>query len=122
MAKKGFLSRLFNRKKEVPELPDPESPVFSIPQVTVSKEIRPSVEMKEDAAVDAVYLRQQMLNFLTVEQIDLLAERLAVDSTHLEGGKGRRVMALLTAVSQQDNLPQLIKLCQELDPKVSWQE
>ncbi len=123
MKKKGFLSRLFQKEeKEKPKPPEKDSPILSMPQIVMSRDSHVGSNSESLGEVDELFLRQQMLNNLSIEQVELIAQKFDMEPTQLEGGKGRKVMGLFTAVSQKNSLPQLVTYCEEIVPSVKWQK
>lgn len=116
--KRGFWARLFG-KKYSPPATSPEPPIV-VPKIELSPDRSWSVKT-DDGAVDAVYLRQQMSNFLTQAQLHQIARQYAIDPDTLEGGKGRQVLIVITAVTQQNQLADLLERCQKRYPDVRWQ-
>lgn len=119
-SKKGFWQRMFGNKKE-PDLPSTKPPI-EIPKITMSRDHSWSVSESAGSDVDEVYLRQQMMNFLSFEQLYALAERFDIEVDALSGGKGRQVMDVITAVSQTHSLADLLTYCQDTFPNVTWQK
>jgi hypothetical protein len=62
-----------------------------------------------------------MLNLLSVEEIEVLAKQLQLPVAQ-SGGKGRRVLAVMTAAQQAGKLAALLELCQTLVPDYDWQK
>lgn len=116
--KRGFWSRLFGKKRPSTNMP-PEHPLV-VPKIELSPDRSWSIQA-EHGAVDAVYLRQQMSNYLTLAQLDEFAEEFGLATDELQGGKGRRVMLMINAVSEQNRLPELLKRCEQRFPDVNWQ-
>ena len=71
--------------------------------------------------VNTIRLREGMLNQLSVDEIDVIAKQLQLPVS-LEGGKGRRVLAVITAAERTDKLDALLALCQTLDPDYDWEK
>ncbi len=123
------LKRLLNRKSASSEA----SAQISIPQAWVDQAqmeagltfSRDTVEAARSAekrhSIDITALRETMLNQLTIEQLDTLAEAIGVDAQQLAGGKGRRVLALLQSAEKTEQLPVLLAACRSIRPNVAWQ-
>ena len=73
------------------------------------------------SAFNTLRLREGMLNQLSVEEIDVIAKQLQLPVT-LAGGKGRRVLAVLTAAERSGKLENLLEFCQTLDPDYDWKK
>lgn len=117
---KGFWSRLFGTKEKTADLPQKDSPINHVPHITLSSDREWSVVATDEGQLDDVFLRQQMLNQLSLAQIHEVATALGLSSDALEGGKGRQVMGLLTAVSYQNKLPSLVAQLQKKFPNIEW--
>lgn len=74
-----------------------------------------------DHGIDLVFLRQQMLNFLSEEQLAAMAAELGLDFDVFPGGKGRKTQAFLGECQRRGLLPRLLAACRALEPAVSWQ-
>lgn len=83
-------------------------------------EVEAARSAERASPVDTIPLREGMLNQLSVEEIDVLAKQLQLPIA-LSGGKGRRVLAVMTAAQQAGKLTSLLELCQTLVPDYDWQ-
>ncbi len=123
------LKRLFKKSPPQPE----NKKQNSIPQawldaaqkeagLTFSREeIEQSRSAEKQHDIDVTYLRQTMLNNLTLEQLNEVAAKIGVAPSQLFGGKGRRVLALLQSAEKGQKVPALLLACQTIRPKISWQ-
>lgn len=120
--KKSWWQRLFGSDEPDSDLPPKDSPLHRVPHISMDGDREWSVVAAEAEGTDSIFLRQQMLNHLSSAQVDELGERFAVPAQRMSGGKGRRVMAVITAVSNQNQLAELLIACQEIQPDVQWGE
>lgn len=99
-------------------------PPIVVPDVKIESPTRPSASASptpDPSGVDAVFLRQQISNHVSLDQLRELAEQMGLDSAEFSGGKGRQVLQLVEAAQAAEALPHLLALCQTLDPSVNWQ-
>ncbi len=99
-------------------------PPITIPDVKIETPARPSAHASptpDSSGIDAVFLRQQISNHVSLDQLRELAEKMDLDSAEFSGGKGRQVLQLVEAAQATEALPTLLALCQTLDPTVNWQ-
>lgn len=117
------LRGLLGGDKPAEDAPGP--PSIKIPEVKVERpspsRVDPALQPPEQSGVDTVYLRQQISNFLNIEQIYALAAQLDIDSTTFDGGKGRQVLQLIQACERQGKVPELLAACRAIAPEVKWQ-
>lgn len=121
---RDFFRRLFGRERRS-TLVDP----IVVPKVAMSR--RTSAQAREgvsedvaeeaETAVDPIFLRQQMSNHFDEATLVLVAETFGLDFAQLSGGKGRRVLQLVTHCEKERQLDVLMARCQELKPTVAWQ-
>lgn len=111
--KAGFWARLFGKKR-------PSSPQnITIPQVELSRDPDWAGQTGEEI-VDPVYLRQLISNYFSLTQLHDTAAKFGISPKKLNGGKGRQVLDVITAVSNQNKLPELLEACQQLLPNIPW--
>ena len=72
--------------------------------------------------VDVTALREAMLNYLRLDQINAVALQIGAAPSQLFGGKGRQVMGLLKSAEKTNNVPALLTACKTLHPDVEWQK
>ncbi|MGB1252483.1 MAG: hypothetical protein ACPG8W_17845 [Candidatus Promineifilaceae bacterium] len=69
---------------------------------------------------NTVELRQKMLNQFSLDDLNAAADIMGIDTAKLEGGKGRRVMALITLSEKSGRLEELIAICKAMKPDATW--
>ncbi len=101
----------------------PEEPKIVIPEVTIQKtrQGQTAVSHPPTASVDPVFLRQQMSNHLDEVQLATIGETIGQDYAALPGGKGRKVLQLVTAFEKEGQLTELLVLCQQQNSSIEWQ-
>ena len=121
-----FQSKLTPSKPSKPQAPIPQDWINQAQKevgTLYSREELASARKAESstsARADTVQLRQMMLNEMSLDDLSAAAEIMGVDATKLEGGKGRRVMALLTLAEKEGRLEALIAVCKAMKPDVNW--
>ena len=105
------------------ETPPAEQPKIVIPEVVLQKtsEGQTAVSQPPITTIDAIFLRQQMSNHLDDSQLARMAAGMALDYVALPGGKGRKVLELVTAFEKEGKLDQLLQQCQAENSDVAWQ-
>ena len=103
-----------------------------IPEIIVA----PDIALKQQAAarrgqskmvegmaegIDPIFLRQQMSNHLTVADLQTIAQTAGTDYDAMVGGKGRRVLQLVTHCEQKQIVDKLLDECKKRKPNVKWQ-
>ncbi|MEM7113973.1 MAG: hypothetical protein AAF614_16180 [Chloroflexota bacterium] len=73
------------------------------------------------AVIDPIFLRQQLSNHLTVTDLQAIAQMVGTDYDTMAGGKGRRVLELVTHCERKQMLEKLLDECQRRKPEVNWQ-
>ncbi len=89
--------------------------------LSTRREVEAARAAEKTIDINPVPLREGMLNELSVDEIDVLAKQLQLPIT-FSGGKGRRVLAVMTAAQQAGKLTSLLELCQTLVPDYDWQK
>ena len=122
--KKSLFGRLFGNNEA--DKSEPAPPPITIPKIEIS---RPDdgfavpkweVVRAENAPYDDVFMRTAMLNGLSADNLTHIVQTLALNPEKVTGGKGRQVMAIMKQVGDQGKWNDLLSLCQELNPDVSW--
>ncbi len=70
--------------------------------------------------LDTIYLRQQMSNHLSENQLAAVCAAVNLDYDTLPGGKGRKVLTIIQASEQQGCLETLLHACETAVPDVDW--
>jgi hypothetical protein len=81
----------------------------------------PTQTSRQADGLDLVYLRQQMSNHLDVDGLRSISDQLGLAWDELSGGKGRRVLALISWCEQNGRLPDLLQACEAQNTAVAWQ-
>lgn len=81
----------------------------------------PTQTSREADGLDLIYLRQQMSNHLDIDALRAIGEQLGLVWDELSGGKGRRVLALISWCEQNGRLPDLLQACEAQNTAVAWQ-
>lgn len=126
--------RVLVRSKLTPSKSDTSPPPASIPQDWIDaaqKEVGTysradlvgarEAEQGVSERVNTVGLRQTMLNQFSLDDLNAVAEIMGVDSATLEGGKGRRVMALINLSEREGRLEELTAICKAMKPDAAWE-
>lgn len=77
-------------------------------------------EASAATSADTVALRQTMLNQLTEDELNGIYEMMGLATDQISGGKGRRVMGLLTYAEKEGRLDELVALCKAVKPEADW--
>ena len=120
------MSSSFWRKLKQMFQPDeapPEPPSVVIPEVIMQKKAAGHTAVSQSPAsfIDPIFLRQQMSNHLNEAQLTTVGAEIGVDYSTLPGGKGRKVLELVTAFEKQGKLADLLRLCQAQNSDIQWQ-
>ncbi|MAT99122.1 MAG: hypothetical protein CL608_18405 [Anaerolineaceae bacterium] len=116
-----WLKRLFQRG-DSPSAKE-GGPKIVIPEVVIQKtgQGQTAVSHPSTSSVDPIFLRQQMSNHLDAAQLTTMGETIGLDYAALPGGKGRKVLALVTAFEKEGQLTRLLALCQQQNSEIEWQ-
>lgn len=100
-----------------------EEPKIVIPAVTIQKtgQGQTAVSHPPTSYVDPIFLRQQMSNHLDEGQLATIGRTIGLDYAALSGGKGRKVLQLVTAFEKVGQLTELLAQCRQQDSSVEWQ-
>ncbi len=119
------LPRFGEKKTTQPANDIPQDWINAAQQEVGSYSSRAEVEAARSAEnasdINPIPLREGMLNQLSTDEIDVLAKQLQLPIA-LSGGKGRRVLAVMTAAQQAGKLTALLELCRTLVPDYEWQK
>jgi hypothetical protein len=118
----GLWEKLKQRlQKEGPARP--ETPKIVIPEVVIQRTRlgQTAVSQLPTSTIDPIFLRQQMSNHLDDAQLLSLSEKIGLPYEALPGGKGRKVLELVTAFEKEGKLEALLQLCQMQNGKIEWQ-
>ena len=115
----GKLKQLFQEN----DPPPPKAQNIVIPEVVIhaTRQGQTAVSHLLASQVDPIFLRQQMSNHLGKEDLAAIGAKIRVDYKGLPGGKGRKVLALVTAFEKEGQLTELLVLCQQQNSKIEWQ-
>lgn len=115
----GKLKQLFQKN----DPPPPKAQNIVIPEVVIhaTRQGQTAVSHLPASQVDPIFLRQQMSNHLGKEELAAIGAKIGVDYEVLPGGKGRKVLALVTAFEKEGQLTELLVLCQQQNSKIEWQ-
>lgn len=113
----GKLKRRFAADEPAPTPPD-----IVIPEVKIIRQGQPETAVSaSSSAVDPIFLRQQMSNHLDDNQLQAIGVESGLDYQALPGGKGRKVLELVTAFEKEGKLTHLLLLCQKQNSEIEWQ-
>ena len=117
------LWRKIQRLFQADEPPPPEPPNIVMPELVMQK---PTVDQTAESGspasvIDPIFLRQQMSNHLDEAQLTAIGAQIDMEYSALPGGKGRKVLELVTAFEKQGKLDDLLRLCQAQNGDIQWQ-